>query len=173
MRLIAILFSLLATSALAEDTVSEPPMTYERLGRIVLTLDPEAQPRGDMFELRISGQHVIVVIDRVADRMRVMAPIREADGIEADEMRRMMQANFDSALDARYALANGVLWSTYIHPLSPLERDQFIEGVAQTVNAAQTYGTLYTGGLLQFGAGDSGALQNDLLEELLKRGQDI
>ncbi len=31
-----------------------------------------------------------------------------------------MQANFDTALDARYAIAKGALWSTFIHPLSDL-----------------------------------------------------
>jgi hypothetical protein len=30
-----------------------------------------------------------------------MVPIRTAEGLTVDELRRMMQANFDSALDAR------------------------------------------------------------------------
>ena len=105
--------------------------------------------------------------------MRAMIPIRSADGLTEDELLRMMQANFDSALDARYAVANRRLWAVFIHPFAALERDQFISGIAQTVNVAKSYGTLYSGGAAQFGGGDSGGLQRDLIERLLDRGQDI
>ena len=159
-----------APEALAER---EPPMTYERLGRIIFALDPEAQPAGPAFQMSVAGLLVIVVTDQQSDRMRVMVPIRQAADLTAEDMMRMMQANFDSALDARYGVANGTLWSVFIHPLSPLQKDQFISGLGQVVNAAQTYGTLYSGGAMQFGAGDSGTLQRELIEELLKRGEEL
>ncbi|MEO0694373.1 MAG: hypothetical protein AAFY90_16035, partial [Pseudomonadota bacterium] len=82
-------------------------------------------------------------------------------------------ANFDSALDARYAVANGRLWGVFIHPMRALERDQLISGIAQTVNIAKTYGTLYSGGAMQFGGGDSPGLQRQLIDRLLEKGQDI
>jgi hypothetical protein len=85
----------------------------------------------------------------------------------------MMQANFDTALDARYAIAQGRIWGVFIHPLAELEREQLISGIAQTVNLARTYGTLYSGGAIVFGGGDSSGLYQDLFEELLERGQDI
>ena len=86
---------------------------------------------------------------------------------------RMMQANFDTALDARYAVAKGQLWAVFIHPLSPLKKDQLISSLGQTVNIARTYGTLYTGGALQFGGGDSPGIQRQLIEELLEKGEEI
>ncbi|SLN24740.1 hypothetical protein TRL7639_00818 [Falsiruegeria litorea R37] len=168
---------LLGTATLAQDaqeeTQAEEPMTYERLGKIIFALDESAQPRGPGFELSVSGVPIIVVTDPVADRMRAMVPIRRADELTQDDLQRMMQANFDSALDARYAIANGTLWAAFIHPLSPLEKDQFISGLAQTVNIAKTYGTLYSGGAAQYGGGDSGNLQRALIEELLKKGEEI
>jgi hypothetical protein len=85
----------------------------------------------------------------------------------------MMQANFDSALDARYAIAEGRLWAVYIHPLSPLRDEQLISGVGQVVNAALTYGTLYTSGAGQFGRGDSAGEQRRLLERLQERGREL
>ena len=91
----------------------------------------------------------------------------------AEEMERVMQANFDTALDARYAVAQGRLWGVFLHPFAQLERDQLISGLAQTANVAKTYGTLYSSGAAQFGAGDSGNLQRQLIERLLERGQDI
>jgi len=105
--------------------------------------------------------------------MRAMVPIRSADGIEPAEMQRLMQANFDSALDARYAVAQGRLWGVFIHPLSPLQKDQFLSGIAQTVNVAKTYGTLYSGGAQVFGGGDSNGLYQKLFEDLKKKGEEI
>lgn len=151
----------------------EPPMTFERLAAIIVNIDQDAQLRGAAIEFTIQDIPVIVVADPRADRMRAMVPIRSADGLEPEELMRLMQANFDSALDARYAVANGRLWSVYIHPFAPLQAGQFVSGLAQTVTAAQTYGTLYSSGGAQFGGGDSGALQRQLLERLLERGQDI
>ncbi|EEE37962.1 hypothetical protein RKLH11_1801 [Rhodobacteraceae bacterium KLH11] len=165
--------SLMAQEAQPEAPTTEPPMTYERLGKILFALDPDAQPRGPGFELTVSDVPVLVITDANADRMRAMVPIRSAAELSQDDLQRMMQANFDSALDARYAIANGTLWAAFIHPLSPLEKDQLISGLAQTVNIAKTYGTLYSGGATQFGGGDSGNLQRALIDELLKKGEEI
>ncbi|WP_291729786.1 hypothetical protein [Leisingera sp. F5] len=148
-------------------------MTYERLGRILFALDENAQPAGTGFQLSISGVPVLIVTDQAADRMRAMVPLRPAEGLTAEDMMRMMQANFDTALDARYAVAKGRLWAVFIHPLSPLEKDQLISSLGQTVNIARTYGTLYTGGALQFGGGDSPGIQRQLIEELLEKGEEI
>lgn len=169
------LFLIFSTSiapiAVAQE--AEPPMSYERLGKIIFALDPDARPRGPGFEMTISDVPVLVVTDQQADRMRAMVPIRSAGDLTAEDMMRMMQANFDSALDARYAVANGTLWAVFIHPLSPLQKDQFISALGQTVNVASTYGTLYSGGAMQFGGGDSNSLQRELIDELLKKGEEI
>ena len=45
---------------------------------------------------------------------------------------------------------------------------QLIEAIGQTVNLARTYGSSYASGLLLFGGGDSGAIQQrELIDELL------
>jgi len=155
------------------ETTAEPAMTPERLGQIVTALDPDAQVEGPVWRLHIADVPVLIITDVSSDRMRAMAPVREAEGISSEEYRRMMQANFDSALDARYAIAKGMLWSAYIHPLSPLEKNQLISGLGQVANLALSYGTLYSGGALQYRGGDSGALQRSLIDELLKKGQEI
>ena len=105
--------------------------------------------------------------------MRAIVPIRSTEGLESEDLIRMMQANFDSALDARYGIAQGRLWGAFIHPLSPLQKDEFISGVGQAVNLARTYGSLYTGGALTFGGGDSNDLNRALIDELLEKGEKI
>lgn len=170
--LCAAVLILFATLAHAQNAPDEP-MTQARLVDILIAVDPDTQVSGNQAQLTIRDVPVVIIMDPVADRMRAVVPIRAEAGIDGDELRRLMQANFDTALDARYAIANGRLWSTFIHPLSPLERDQFLSGLGQTVNLALSYGTLYSGGGLSFGGGDSGERQRELIEELLQKGEEI
>lgn len=171
LRAIALTLCLLPAILQAQD--AEPPMTLPRMAEIITALDPDAQMTRNGIEFTIEDVPVLIVMDIQADRMRAMVPIRAADEMTAEELMRVMQANFDSALDARYAIAGDRLWGVFIHPLSPLQKDQLISGIAQTVNIANTYGTMFSGGAAQFGAGDSGDLQRELLEGLLEKGQDI
>ncbi|MEM9351371.1 MAG: hypothetical protein AAGA47_14025 [Pseudomonadota bacterium] len=164
---LALIFT--ATLTYAQEATDEP-MTAPRVAAIAEALDPDAKVMGNGVQMTIADVPVLIVMDPVADRMRAMVPIRDAAAMTAEELARVMQANFDTALDARYAIARGRLWAVFIHPLSPLERDQLISGIGQTVNIALTYGSVYSGGAMSFGGGDSGSL---LLEELLKRGQEL
>ena len=66
------------------------------------------------------------------------------------------------------------MWSTFIHPLNPLTDEQFLSGAGQVVNLAETFGTTYSSDGLSYGGGDSeGILERELIEELLKRGEEI
>lgn len=167
----AVAISVMAWPAVAQ--VAEPPMTMDRLGQILLALDPEAKASANAMEFAIDGIPVIVVADPRADRMRAMVPIRSAEGMSAEELLRVMQANFDNALDARYAVAQGRLWGVFIHPLSPLKRDQLISALVQTINVARTYGQAYSGGAQVFGGVDSNGIYEELFDELRKKGQEL
>lgn len=169
MRQLLICFLLFATPLAAQEP--EPDMTLERLSMLLLAIDPDAVQRGITTELTIDDVPIMVIADVRADRMRAMVPIRSADGLAPKELQRMMQANFDTALDARYAVAQGRVWGVFIHPLSPLEKEQLVSGLIQTVNLARSYGQAYTGGAQHFGGGDSNGIYRELLEELLKKGE--
>jgi hypothetical protein len=164
----ALIFAL-ATPAFAQDAA----MTPERLVDIILALDPDAAINANGIELTIEDIPVLVVMAPNADRMRAMVPIASVEDVTPEEMNRMMQANFDTALDARYAVAQGRVWGIFMHPLGALERAEFLSGLAQTVNLARTYGTLYSGGAQVFGGGDSNGIYDELFGDLLNRGQDI
>ncbi|MEL6450210.1 MAG: hypothetical protein AAFQ19_03040 [Pseudomonadota bacterium] len=169
-----------AAAALAQDTVpegaapqAEPPMTMLRMAEIIRAIDPEAQAAGNTIQFLIDDIPLVVIADPTANRMRAMVPIRSAAGLEAAELMRLMQANFDTALDARYAVAQGRLWGVFIHPLSPLEKDQLLSAFVQTINVARTYGQTYSGGASVFGGGDSNGIYRDLLKELQELGEEI
>lgn len=171
---LSIAFSvLLATSAVAEETAPEQPMTFDRMVEIVGGLDENSVVQGTRLFLTIADVPVVIITDPVADRMRAMVPIRAVEEMTPEEVIRVLQANFDTALDARYAIAQGRLWAVFIHPLSPLEKNQFISALGQTVNIARTYGTFYSGGALSYGGGDSEGILRGLIEDLLKKGEEI
>ena len=153
----------------------EGRMTLTRIEEIVRRLDENAkEPRPGSWQLTISDRLVIVVTDQINNRMRIISPISKTDGMPEALLKRLMQANFDTALDARYAIAKGLLWATYIHPLRALHDRQFISAIGQTVNLALTFGSTFSSGAMTFGGGDSrGLIQKQLIEKLMKKGLPI
>ena len=147
------------------------PMTQQRLFDIVASIDPASTSQGPAVQFTIDAIPVVIITDPRADRMRAMVPIRSAETMTEAELRRVMQANFDSALDARYAIARGRLWAVFIHPLAALDRKELLSGLIQTINIARSYGQSYSGGASVFGGGDSNDIYRRLLEELLEKGE--
>ena len=149
-----------------EDGVNAAKMSGEKLAALIKDLDENAVIDGPSVVFEIADRELMMVYDSTADRMRVISPILQANAIPAEVMERMLQANFDAVLDARYAVANDIVWSVFLHPLTSLTEDDFISGLAQTITAAETFGTAFTSGAVVFGGGDSNAIHEDLLEDL-------
>lgn len=159
----------------SDDGLTQPnnrqQMTAERLSELILNVDGDAVLRGTSWSFQVEGLDALVVYDILADRMRIVIPIIEASEVKPERMMRLMQANFDSALDARYAIAQGMLWGTYLHPLSTLTDEQFLVAIGQTANVVMSYGTSYSSGLFIFGSGDSAEIERQKLIERLKKQQ--
>lgn len=153
----------------------EGSMTLEHMGVIIKRLDDKAkQTRKGFWEFKIIGIPVIIVTDEKNDRMRILVGIKKVATMSKQELMRLSQANFDSALDARYAIAKGVLWAAYIHPLRALHDKQFISAIGQTVNIVREYGKSYSSGALFYGGGDSEQiLKEQLIQQLQKKGLEI
>ncbi|MCE7999501.1 MAG: hypothetical protein HEP70_11635 [Rhodobiaceae bacterium] len=174
LTLIVAILTIFVTPSLAEEEAParEGTMSLKHMHTILERLDGDLQNQNGSWQLTIADVPVVIVTDETNNRMRILIAIRKADTLTEEDLIRIMQANFDSALDARYAIAKGILWSTFIHPLSTLHDRQLIEAIGQTVNLASTYGSSYSSGLLLFGGGDSGAIQQrELIDKLLKQGQ--
>lgn len=169
-----VILGLLAISLFANPVLSKEStrnMNNQRLGKIIKRLDSKATGQPGHWQLSIDGVKLLVITDERADRMRIISPVTSAQNLSTKKLYRLMQANFDSALDARYSIAKGVLWSAFIHPLKSLGDREFISGVGQVVNLGQTYGGNYTSGALVFRGGDSETLQNrKLIDRLMEKG---
>lgn len=144
-------------------------MTLAGLAEMVLRIDPEAKTSGSSIQFHVQDRTLILVGDENAGRMRIMTPIARTDAIDIAIVQRMLQANFDAVLDARYAVANGIVWSAFIHPLPPMDEAQLANAIAQVYIAAATFGTTYTSGALVYGGGDSNDEHRKLIEEIKKQ----
>jgi len=78
----------------------------------------------------------------------------EVEKATEEQILECMKANFDRALDARYCINQGVVWSAFIHPLGSLTPDLFFSAVSQVGTARATFGTDYSSGHLLFRGGE-------------------
>lgn len=141
--------------AVAQEDGQMNNARLDKLIREAKGIEGEIKGKPGFWEFRFRGHKIYVITDESADRMRIMTPVASAEGLTQEALFRAMQANFDTALDARYAIAQGALWSAFIHPLSPLGDAEFQSGLSQVATLAATYGTTYNSGALRFGGGDT------------------
>ncbi|MEM8946618.1 MAG: hypothetical protein AAGD11_15705 [Planctomycetota bacterium] len=90
---------------------------------------------------------MLVMTDERADRMRLMIPIRRFDAQKMEDLQLALialHANYDRALDARYATHDGLLWSAFIHPLSSLTPNDLSSAIEQVRSLRDNTGTTYS-----------------------------
>ncbi len=97
------------------------------------------------------GQRLIVLTDETHNRMRVISPVGEVAQVDESLAIELMRANFDRALDARYAISGDLVWSAFIHPLRELNVTQVVDAFNQVASLGATYGTTFSSGGLSFG----------------------
>ena len=95
----------LATLTFNGAYAAEVPMDNERLGRLIQRIDENAEGQPGFWRAIIAGRAVTVITDENADRMRIISPVVQAEDLDPELMFRLLQANFDTALDARYSIA--------------------------------------------------------------------
>ncbi len=92
-----------------------------------------------------------LISDVAHDRMRIISTITEYKDVTKEQLDAMMVSNFHTAIDARYGVSHGILYSAYIHPLSSLSEEQIKSAVTQVANLTLSFGSEYSSGLLRYG----------------------
>lgn len=109
-------------------------------------------PPNVIWQFQGHGFPMFIQTQESADRMRIVAFIAEAKGLDVQDLGALLEANYHSALDARYALTDGNLVSVFLHPFEELSVVGFVSGLYQVMNCADTCGTTFSGGTMVFGA---------------------
>ena len=129
-------------------------MTVETMQAIIEDMSEEFSRENNVFSFVLEKTQLYCVWDVKADRMRLVSPIAKSKDVPAEFLEMALQANYHSVLDPRYAIGDGVLYSAFIHPLSPLTEDELRSAILQVAIAANTFGSTFTSGALVF-PGDS------------------
>lgn len=96
------------SSAFAQEQRLET-MTVERLENIVRSQADAIEGENGQWQATLGEREMLVLANAEADRMRLVMPIKPASELSTEEVQSMMLANFHSALDARYAVSNGLV----------------------------------------------------------------
>ena len=142
----------LSTSTFAQSNEElEGGMTQSKMALIIAEMVGEYQGTENNLQFVHNEVVMALVSDAKNNRMRIIAPIMKVENLLDDHLKAAMVSNFHLALDARYAIGNGILYATYIHPLEELTEKQLQSAVRQVSNLKLTFGSTYTSGELQYG----------------------
>ena len=128
-------------------------MTTSAIGRLLDSYLTELEGEEGFWRGVREDVQVFVLSDDSHDRMRIMAPIGELKELEAKVLQMLLEANYDRALDAKYALRGREVWSVSVHPLATLAPDDFASFLDQVVRLVKNTGSTYASSDLVFGAG--------------------
>ena len=144
-------FFIIAILLLNCVVVNANPMTQDAMEKIVVSnVDVIKQQKGYIV-FTYKKVKMALISDVKHDRMRIIAPVTEYPALSDDKKDAVMEANFHSALDARYGVSKNILYSAYIHPLSPLTKSELESALKQVATLALTFGGSYSSGELTFG----------------------
>jgi len=105
------------------------------------------------WQARIDDWTLYVFADEHHDRMRIMVPVAEIGPRDVELLMVALSANFDRALDAKYAMKDGILWATFLHRLSWITDEEVDDAIEQVLTLAQNTGTTFTSTELVFDGG--------------------
>lgn len=119
-------------------------MTVKRMERIFKRHADKVQGQPGAWEVYSGGRVLLVFTDEASNRMRIFSPIRESESLHREELETLLEANFYSALDAKYSLWEGFVISVFTHPLKELTEAQLVDAMHQVSKLAKTYGSTYS-----------------------------
>jgi len=151
---IYILFSFLfLTLNLSAQSISDG-MNNKKMEAIMKAEVQEFEGELGSWQMLYGERLLLVLTDEPNNRMRIFSPVVEEKDLEEGQLKKMLEANFHTALDSKYSLYNGFVITVFTHPLKELTKDQLIDAMRQVVVLAETFGTTYTSTALIFGGGN-------------------
>ena len=151
----ALALSVHAAAAVGAIDGSTGQMTQARMEALLREVGTDVSGVPGMLEFTFHGVRIGCISDVEHDRMRLITPVHRVSELSPEEVARVLEANFHTALDARYASSQGILYAAYIHPLGPLSQSELQSAVRQVASLAQSFGSTYSSGELVYSPGRS------------------
>lgn len=133
--------------------LTNQPMNNRQLDGLIRQVSDRVEGELGYWRFDYQGRQLMVITDESHNRMRVMTAIIDETEVTEEIRQIVLEANFDRALDAKYATSQGYLWSVFTHPLAELTNDQFLDAVSQVKTLADNFGTSFSSSDLVFGGG--------------------
>jgi len=137
----------LAKAYPAEDTkelTPEQPMTNAMLEKVLQRVQPGVKGGDGRWLIVRQGIPLLIFTDEIHNRLTIVAPAAEVTNVNRDMLMRMIEANFVSALDVRYAAFQGTIWAMFVHPFDSLRERDLLSALRQVVTLVETTGTTYS-----------------------------
>ena len=125
-------------------------MTTSAMGKLLDSYLTDLEGENGFWRGNRDEVPVFVFSDDEHDRMRLMAPIGVVEELDSELLHVLLQANYDRALDARYAMRNKELWAVVVHPLATLATDDLPSLFDQVVMLVKNTGTTFSSTELVF-----------------------
>jgi hypothetical protein len=125
-------------------------MTTTAMGKLLDSYLTDLEGENGFWRGNRDEVPVFVFSDDEHDRMRLMAPIGVVEELDPELLHVLLQANYDRALDARYAMRNKELWAVVVHPLATLATDDLPSLFDQVVMLVKNTGTTFSSTELVF-----------------------
>jgi len=144
LSLFFVLFSISTTKSFSQE------MNNKSIEKAIYSVADSVQGTEGNWQFLVQDRLMICITDKNNNRMRIITPIVEQKKLAYTDLLKLMESNFHTALDVKYAIADDILWSVFIHPLRELSKEQLIDAMQQVYGAAETYGTTYSSTNLNF-----------------------
>ncbi|PKP47956.1 MAG: hypothetical protein CVT95_05015 [Bacteroidetes bacterium HGW-Bacteroidetes-12] len=140
-----IVFPMFATTATAQK------MDNKKIAKLLGGVADSINGQTGYWQFKYFDRYFILITDETNNRMRIMSPIANEADLDDVYFKKALEANYHSALDVKYALAENIMWSVFIHPLKALNDDQLLDAISQVYAAAATFGYSYSSTNFVFG----------------------
>ena len=120
------------------------------LESVYTSVSDSIQGKNGSWHFFIKDVQLLSITDTKNNRMRIISPIADSNNLNNDLIKAALVANFHTALDVKYAVSDGVLWSVFIHPLKELSTSQVKDAVSQVYYANINFGTTFASTSLVF-----------------------
>jgi hypothetical protein len=136
-------------------------MTVDELSELLAQVTDEFRQSPTHWQFIHDGIPMACLTDPGYDRMRIIAPITELSELDDATKDAVLEANFHTALDARYGSSNGLLFAAFLHPLSSLGDALARSALDQVASLVHTFGSQFTSGAIEFSSGSEYEEEDD------------